>query len=635
MSSVDPLAVLAAVTQAAGADVALDLGAIAQVLQAQLELGDILQATVLPPQGGQDLIEIVGQTVVAQLPPDVRPGDTLLLQVTGFSGNQIVVRNLGIEDPQNPVPVFVPELPSAPGSPAAVTLTTTLTTPTPPGATPAAPPSQAQAVIIPPPVNPPVAPPAAVFVAASIKPPSSGLPVQPTVPADEGAHPAGPPLAVPADIEARLVAARAATVERALPPAPQKASGAAPTAKPVVLPPGAAPEALRTSVFARPMSLPRTPPLMRRVSPQTSAPSVAGTMTGGFHAAVRPAQPANPANPARPTASSGLSAALASKDPARILAVLRVPATTVTLAAARLVSTGNVQVQGALQNLAHVLEQTAPGDPRVATVQTVAAFLTRLDPRNVATLTAQISSFVTNVLQGAERKVATLLKALAPREEQSAPVALSGTNLPAHIRTPASAHAPIVVQALAAERQAALTQDLKSVLLSLLANPPMAATAQTTQAVNAALTVLTAMQFNSLIATQQDPGTIALSIPMMFFDGGQSANVRISRDAPKDRSKRMDADNFHIAFVLDTQALGTVSIDLETVGRAVKVGVKTDRAAALDPFNTSLAELAERLEHLRYKVTSSGAEMLGAPQAPVVPDPIPDRAQTSNVDLQA
>jgi len=122
-----------------------------------------------------------------------------------------------------------------------------------------------------------------------------------------------------------------------------------------------------------------------------------------------------------------------------------------------------------------------------------------------------------------------------------------------------------------------------------------------------------------------------LSVPLVFYDGGQASNIRVSRDAPNKKSQRLDADNFHIAFVLDTQALGTVAIDLETVGRAVKVAVKTDRASAVDRFNSSLGDLRARLEHLRYNVTSTGADMVSAPVAQAEPPPI----KTSKVDLQA
>ncbi|MBV8489296.1 MAG: hypothetical protein JO199_02110, partial [Candidatus Eremiobacteraeota bacterium] len=48
---------------------AIDLGVAIEVLQAQLTIGDLLTATVLPPQGGTDLLSFLGQSVPAQLPP--------------------------------------------------------------------------------------------------------------------------------------------------------------------------------------------------------------------------------------------------------------------------------------------------------------------------------------------------------------------------------------------------------------------------------------------------------------------------------------------------------------------------------------------------------------------------------------
>lgn len=596
MSAVDPLAALAAQLAATqgGADVALDLGAVAQILQAQLNLGDVLAATVLAPQGGLDLIEILGQTVVAQLPPDVRPGETLLLQVTGFAGNQIIVRNLGVADPGSPLAVFVPEVPPQPGN--AVATAAVLTTISNPN-------SQAQTppVGIPPAANgTPVAPPAAVFVAASIK--------QPAATAD--AHTPGAPapvivqrlpsatqsIAAPTSInvESRLAATRAAT-----------ADGALQTPQPARI----------TEVPSRP------------VLASTVAPPIVPRPAVPVHIARATFAPVAPQAAIAPAATP-----LVSKDPVSLLAALRVPATPITLAAARIASTAGEAVQTALQNLQSVLEQGAPSDARVATLQTLSSFIGRFDAKNPQTLAAQISSFVSNVLEGAEHKLSALLQALVPRDGARAQGPVAGAHLPAHVRSAAPAHAQIISQAHAAERQAAITQDLKSTLLSLVASPPGGATPQLTQAITQTLTALTAMQFNALAGAQHDPNTIALSIPMVFFDGGQSASVRIFRDAPKSKGQRMDADNFHIAFVLDTQALGTVAIDLETVGRAVKVAVKTDRASAVEPFNTSLADLRARLEHLRYNVTSTQAEMVSLPVVAAAPVAAP---KTTNVDLRA
>src|SRR5579884_3861452 len=98
MPSTDPLTAALdariAAAQAAMLEAAIDLGASADALRSRIANGDVLTATVLPPQGGQDLVEILGYRVSADLPPQVRPGETLL-QVTGFSGTQILVRNLG------------------------------------------------------------------------------------------------------------------------------------------------------------------------------------------------------------------------------------------------------------------------------------------------------------------------------------------------------------------------------------------------------------------------------------------------------------------------------------------------------------------------------------------------------------
>ena len=105
MSAFDPLAALGmnavAAAQQSIADATLNLGGAAEALQAQITVGDQIPATILPPANGQDLLSFLGQSVVAQLPPGLNPGETLLLQVTAFQGSQIVVRNLGTVDPEN------------------------------------------------------------------------------------------------------------------------------------------------------------------------------------------------------------------------------------------------------------------------------------------------------------------------------------------------------------------------------------------------------------------------------------------------------------------------------------------------------------------------------------------------------
>ena len=653
MSSVDAIAALAAqaaaMQDAGSADASLDLGAAAQVLQAQLAAGDVLEATVLAPKGGQDLIAILGQTVVAQLPPDVHPGDQLLLQVTGFAGNQILVRNLGVQDPQNPVPVFVPELPlEAPtGTASAATLTTIVQPQPQPQQQQAGPASQATAQPqTPAQTGPPVAPPPAVFVAASVvrpdapaaqaqtaQTPSQATPVQTNAPSVAPDAPRN-------DIEARLAAARAATVDRpAAKPASASlsASASAPPPAREAPVPAAAPrtQAFSETVFAKPVTIgvPRAP---LGVPPAATPPANAPQTTQAAPVIPQHAQ---------------LTAAAAAKDPVRLLAALRIPATPVTLAAARAAGSATQLVSSALQNLERVLAQSAPADARISTLQTVTSFIAHLDPRNGPAFAAQLSAFASNVLDGAEGKLAQLLLALAARgaraahanpapataQDAAAPRSAPAAGAPA-VAVPAQgapAHVAILAQARAAERELALTQDLKSTVLSLLANPPAGTSAQLTQALGDTLTALTAMQMNALVGNQTDPSSLVLTIPVMFYEGGQAANIRVQRDAPKKR-ERLDADNFHIAFVLDTASLGTVAIDLETVGRTVKVGVKTDRASAVGRLQTSLPDLTARLEQLRYRVSSAAAEMALSPKdaqlaAAAAPAPQP----STNLDLQA
>src|SRR6185312_11164576 len=99
VSSLNPLAGSAAAAGAAD-PVALEIAALkadAEALRLLLASGDIVAAKVLPFNGLTDLIAILGKRVAASLPPTVRPGDTLVLEVAGFEGDRIIVRNLGVE----------------------------------------------------------------------------------------------------------------------------------------------------------------------------------------------------------------------------------------------------------------------------------------------------------------------------------------------------------------------------------------------------------------------------------------------------------------------------------------------------------------------------------------------------------
>src|SRR5579875_3843750 len=108
MGSLDPLAAFAlqavANAQAAMDEAVLNLGTLIDNLRTQLSIGDIVTATVLPPENGSDRLQILNQTVSAQLPPGIFPGETIALQVTGFTSGSVLVQNLGTIAAQTPEP---------------------------------------------------------------------------------------------------------------------------------------------------------------------------------------------------------------------------------------------------------------------------------------------------------------------------------------------------------------------------------------------------------------------------------------------------------------------------------------------------------------------------------------------------
>ena len=481
-------------------EAAINLGITADALQAQITIGDVIAAKILPPQGGQDLIEILGQPVVAQLPPGVHPGETLLLQVTGFSGTQIYVRNLGIAENE------------------------------PAQAPPPQPVQQEQ----------PLSPPRAVFVAASVRQaPAQAAPVQ-TQP-----QVLQQPAAAVRGVEARIAAAQTAKI----PPSIVTRTSSAPA------------RVVQTSAI------------------QTAARAVTRTVQ---------------------TVSEFLRAA-------------RLPDTPFTRMAATIAPHAPERLPSVLQRLEAALPRAAQ-DSRIPTLRTLIGFTSRLNPANAETLRAQISSYVSNVVEGVEVKLSQLLQA---HTQTGVPARAQAAQQPqAQQEQPdAAAASATVAQARVAERSAAISHDLKSVVLSLLRDPPAERTPAMTQALSETLITLTGVQVNALSSNQQTPGTIAFALPVYYHEGGKPAQIRISRDA-ESRGGKMDADNFHVAFVLDTANLGTVAIDLQTTGRTVKVDVKTENRPAADRFSGTLSSLRARLEDLRYRVASAAANALPSPAKP-------------------
>lgn len=499
MSSVDGYsAFFASAAESSAAAVDLTLGIPLELLGTQVRVGDVLAALVLPPQNGLDLLEILGQTTAAHLPPTVRPGEQLLLQVTQINPNQIVVRNLGPADPARPLPpevvqpapAQVPQRPSVPAQP--------------PNAQPA-----------------PVAPSRAVFVAASVvrtQPPAAA--VRPAQPAT--AH-------VPA-VEARINAARAAAAQKPAPvPVPSQTRAPLPPVRATLPPP-------------------------RGLPPQAGVPARAA---------------------AAPRAGT----------PEHLLQTVRIAQTPAALAAARVASDAVRRLPEVLARLERALAPVT-GDARTATLRTLSAFVARIDPRNEETLPHQIASYVSHVLDGAEKKIVSLVR--AHRE---------------------SAQPPIVSQAKVLERSAALDHNAKALVLSLLSRAPAQHSPELAQALRDAAATLGGVQLQTLAQNTQSPDAISFALPVFFHEGGQPAQLSIRRDGGNAKAP-LDGDNFHVAFVLDTSALGTVSIELQSSGRSVSVNVRTENERHVPAFKTTLADLVVRLEKLRYRVSRTTAQAL-------------------------
>ncbi|MGB6984382.1 MAG: hypothetical protein WBD74_00245, partial [Candidatus Aquilonibacter sp.] len=377
MSGLDPLAALAAQAvanaQASMDEAILSLGVDVAVLQAQVNVGEVIAATVLAPQGGTDLLSFLGQTVTAQIPPGINPGETMLLQVTGFTNSAVIVKNLGTLDPQNPVPTVNVEIPpQPPGAPQSAVLTTTIPVNVPPGnPSPPTNPSLATSTAAatstpttpaaPNPTN--VAPPREVFVAASVRPNIVQMP-------DELEEPIAPH-----DVEARLALNRAsAPVPSQAPLTPQSAARPAPAAS--------NPSASNQSAAASARTVPRT----FAVAPPIVQP--AGT------AATTPAQQTQPVQAQALVAKASPEAAL--------LARLGVPVTPITLAAARTINTAGQSISAAYERLETTLAQLAPEES--GALRSMLAFVARFDLRNTRALPEQIATYVSDVLDGAETK---------------------------------------------------------------------------------------------------------------------------------------------------------------------------------------------------------------------------------------
>jgi hypothetical protein len=294
------------------------------------------------------------------------------------------------------------------------------------------------------------------------------------------------------------------------------------------------------------------------------------------------------------------------QEPAALLRALRLPVTATNVALARMALDAPDKLPNALATLERALSNTA--DPRITTLSTLMSFIARLDPRSPV-LATQIAAFVDHVVTGGEAKLAQFARAAG---------ALAAPDEPSPDEPRAVSQAPQAAPERVAVARATLDSDLKTQLFALVADSDAQAATAEPASLNAvlagALTAISAVQLNTAATLAANPDGFGFTLPVALPDGYAQAHVRIDRDRGG-KSESFDGDNFHIAFVLETRHLGTIGIDVVTVGRAVTVSVKTEAARAQQTFGAALRDLTSRLETLRYRVVKTDAVI--APPAAV------------------
>ena len=481
-------------------------------------------------------------------------------------------------------------------------------------------------------ISPSNAPPPAVFVAGSIRPAADPVTLPP--PAQVTAQ----PLIGLADIEARLAAARAGSIGLNAPaPPPPPAGGLVPPppaaqapAPPAQLPANSPPANAPPAASANAPPAPPPPPPLGRF---TFAPPITPSARFSAPAPTPPPAPEGAAPEAPAPAAPATQAPVnlnAFRDPAALVRALSLPVTPTNIAAAKLALDTPQRLPAALATLENALPDA--DDPRVTTLRTLSAFVGRMEPSSPQ-LAAQISAYVDNVVTGNEPKLAQLLNAqLANANANAEPETSAAGAPPAQPGAPGAAAAPapapplpVALLAQIVERGAALTVDLKTQLLSVVNAPPAGSeeAGALVPAASSALTAITAVQMNAAQAMNATPQTMAFTLPMWLGSGYAQAHIAIDRDAPEPNGNRsLDGDNFHIAFILDTKNLGTVSVDLQTVGRSFSLAVKTESELSAKRFAGALTKLTSRLETLRYRVNSAEASVAPRGAAPAMPAPL-------------
>jgi hypothetical protein len=459
---------------------------------------------------------------------------------------------------------------------------------------------------------------------------------QPAAPPQPSSLASQPQAVVLADIEARIAAARASAFPLNIPAAPQAATPTPP-------PPGVA-TATQQPASAAPEAPVAPPPAP---TPQTPVPfSIPGRYTPPPQITASPQSANQPAANATANAPQAPPTAAGFRDPLPLVRALGLPVTPTNLAAAKLALNTPQRLPAALATLESALPNS--DDSRISTLRTLTAWIGKLDPQSPQ-LAAQISSYVDNVVTGNETKLAQLLNAqltadrfaAAPPPATAAAAAATAADgaAPAAPAAPAAVPVPtlpVVALAQIVANSAALGVDLKTQILALINRPPPGDIGDFVPAASAALSAITSVQLNAAQAMNATPQTMAFTLPMFLGQGYAQARVAIDRDAPQQGGSRaLDGDNFHIAFVLDTKHLGTVTVDLQTVGRAFSLAVKTENERSATRFGDALGRLTDRLETLRYRVNSAEATVASRGSHTPSPLEIADDGIQSDVNVRA
>ncbi|HTW82533.1 MAG TPA: hypothetical protein VMD91_00540 [Candidatus Sulfotelmatobacter sp.] len=567
-----------------------------------LQAGMQASARIVGTQGRSDVLMVGGQRIVAALPQPQPVGASVTVRILAVEGDRVQLLVVPPDGDTASAPMV-----SGRVLPANVLGSLLSDTPAPRSGAPVVP-------------APPTSPPAS----ANRPPPVVSGETQPRVTVQAPTGTAGVPVRgaadgapAPTSIEARLAAARATA------PPPEPASGATAANEPAAPPPRAV-----------------LPPLLGR-APIPAAPS-------GRYAAPLPV-----AAPLGVTRAAGLAAYA---EPVALLRALRLPVTPSGVSAATIALESPERLPAALASLENALPR-ASSDPHVATLRTLLAFVGRIDPRS-PTLPAQIAAYVDHVVTGGEPKLALLLAASeaadptavdAPFADATPPAAPANAPAAAAPAPPTAAAAPAapavsdagtdpaamrpLAAAMAVERAAALDVDLKQTMLAVAAEGPTLSAPLNT-ALTSALTALTAVQTNAAQALAARPDGFAFTLPLATPNGIANASIAVSREGGGSQRQPLDANNFHVAFVLETANYGTVAIDLITVDREVSVDVRAEAAPAVRAFRDALGHLTARLEALHYRVSSAGATLASTatigvaapPSRPVDPNATVDRS---------